>query len=128
MLVRGTHLIAIIEDDTGMRQGLSWLLTAAEFRVHSFASAEEFLQHETGDGFDCLVIDVRLPGMDGLALRRTLTEHGRHVPSLMISGHDDEAMREQFRAAGVTRWLRKPFDGQTLIDAVHDAIAHEQPG
>jgi two-component system, LuxR family, response regulator FixJ len=122
-----TPLVGVIEDDIGMRQGLSWLLAAAHFHVLAFASAEEFLQHTHGEEFDCLVIDVRLPGMDGFALRETLREHGRRVSALMVSGHDDETMREQFRRAGIARWLRKPFDGQTLIDAVNDTIASEKP-
>jgi two-component system response regulator FixJ len=122
-----TNLVGVIEDDIGMRQGLSWLLTAAHFRVVAFTTAEEFLQHTLAEEFDCLVIDVRLPGMDGLALRQTLRAHDRRVSALMVTGHDDEATRQRFRHAGITRWLRKPFDGQTLIDAVNDAIAHEEP-
>jgi len=115
-------LIGIVEDDSGMRQGLSWLLAAARFNVVVFASAEEFLQHTRDAEFDCLILDVRLPGMDGLALRKMLRERGRQMPILLMSGHDDAAMREQFRRAGVGQWLRKPFDGQALLDAVHAAV------
>ncbi len=117
-------LVGIVEDDVGMRQGLSWLLSAARFNVVAFSSAEEFLQRSQAERIDCLVLNVRLPAMDGLALRRTLRERGDQMPTVLISGHDDNATRERFRRAGITRWLRKPFDGQTLIDAVHDAIGN----
>lgn len=120
--VPGEHLIAIVEDDLGMRQGLSWLLAASRFRVEAFGSAEEFLQRGLGDEFDCVVLDVRLPGMNGLALRQLMRDRGYRAPTLVVSGHDDEASRDRLRRAGVTRWLHKPFDGQTFIDAVNDAI------
>ena len=116
------RLVGIVEDDVGMREGLSWLLMAARFSVVSFASAEEFLQRALPKDVDCLVVDVRLPGMDGIALCQVMQERGRRIPTLFMSGHDDPAMHALFRRAGITRWLRKPFAGQTLIDAVHDAI------
>lgn len=122
VIAQRAHLVAIVEDDVGMRQGLSWLLAAARFEVVAFASAEEFLQRDREDEVDCLVVDVWLPGIDGFALCRAIREAGRRVPTLLMSGHDDDATRELFRRAGVTRWLRKPFAGQTLIDAVYDAI------
>ena len=101
---------------------MSWLLTAARYDVVAFASAEEFLQRQPGTPCDCLILDLCLPGIDGVGLREILQTCDRETPVLLMTGDDSDRTRARLRKAGVTQWLRKPFDAKTLIGAVRDIL------
>jgi FixJ family two-component response regulator len=115
-------LVAIIEDDQSYRLAVQRLLKSAGFSAQSFASAEDFLssghQHDTG----CLIADIRMPGMSGLDLQSKLNLDHCPIPTIFITAHGDEKMRLQAMRAGAVKFLAKPFDGETLLEAVRVAL------
>lgn len=119
-----THAtIAVVEDDAGVRTALRELLRAAEFEAVTFASAEEFLEADCGEDVDCLIADVNLPGMNGVALLEALAAHGGAVlPAVLITGRDDPATIELIRHAGPVPSLHKPFGDAELFGAISAAL------
>jgi FixJ family two-component response regulator len=118
-LGRRKPVIAIIEDDTALREALEWLLSAAQYDVRAYESAEEFIAWR-GQRPSCLVVDIQLPGATGLEMFRTLGDRGESVPAIFMTAFDSPARREGARAAGV--YLKKPFDGVDLIEAIEAAL------
>ena len=112
--------IAIVDDDGSVRAGLRALLRSQGMEAVAFASAEAFLA-DAGDAFDCLIADLRLPGMSGAALVRALAEAGRAIPAVLITAHDDAASRAMLRGVAPIPVLRKPFGGPALADAIRRA-------
>jgi FixJ family two-component response regulator len=121
---RKEKLVAIIEDDESYRVAVQRLLKSAGLAVQSFGSAEAFLnsgqQHETG----CLISDIRMPGMSGLELQSKLNSNHCPIPTIFITAHGDEKMRLQAMRGGAVKFLAKPFDGETLLEAVRVALKH----
>jgi len=115
-------MIAVIEDDERYRVAVQRLLNSAGLLVRSFESAEAFLnsgqQYETG----CLITDIRMPGMSGLELQTKLNTDHCSVPTIFITAHGDETMRLQAMRGGAVKFLTKPFDGETLLEAVRVAL------
>jgi FixJ family two-component response regulator len=115
-------VVAVIEDDESYRAAVERLLKSAGLSVQSFATAEAFLnsgqQHQTG----CLISDIRMPGMSGLELQSKLNSDHCLIPTIFITAHGDEEMRLQAMRGGAVKFLMKPFDGETLLDAVHAAL------
>jgi FixJ family two-component response regulator len=91
----------------------------------SFATAQAFLSHKLPDAASCLVLDVRLPGMSGLELQRKLNETGVTVPIIFITGHGDIPMTVEAMKSGAVEFLTKPFRDQNLIDAIQQALKHD---
>ncbi|MDA8255962.1 MAG: sigma-70 family RNA polymerase sigma factor [Betaproteobacteria bacterium] len=115
--------IFIIEDDQSVRDALALLLGLRGYPVTLFADAESFLQAYRPAWSGCLLIDIRMPGMDGLALQRKLLDIGCRMPVIIMTGHGDvESAREAFRAQAVD-FLEKPIDHAKLINAIVDALA-----
>lgn len=117
--------IGIVDDDASLLRALQRLLRAAGFAVETFQSAEEFLPSERRAGLRCLVLDVHLGGMSGFDLQRRLAGQGEPIPIVFITAHDDAETRERARRAGAVEYLRKPFDEEALIQAIHKAIGPE---
>ena len=119
---RKERLVAVIEDDESYRVAVQRLLKSAGVSVELFGSAEAFLnsgqQHETG----CLISDIRMPGMSGLELQSKLNSDHCAIPTIFITAHGDEKMRLQAMRGGAVRFLVKPFDGETLLEAVRVAL------
>jgi FixJ family two-component response regulator len=113
--------IVIVEDDAGMKKAIERLLRAAGFRPVSFASAEELLQTKAADSAACLVLDIHLPGLSGLELRRLLITSGRLKPVIFITGQDQEPLRDEARRLGCA-YFRKPFEGSALLAAIRAAV------
>ena len=115
-------MVAVIEDDESYRAAVARLLKSAGLSVLSFASAEAFLtsgqEHETG----CLISDIRMPGMSGLELQSKLNSDHCPIPTIFITAHGDEEMRLQAMRGGAVKFLMKPFDSETLLDAVRVAL------
>jgi FixJ family two-component response regulator len=115
-------MVAVIEDDESYRVAVQRLLKSEGLSVESFGSAEDFLnsgqQHETG----CLITDIRMPGMSGLELQSKLNSDHCPIPTIFITAHGDESMRMQAMRGGAVRFLTKPFDGKTLLEAVRVAL------
>jgi FixJ family two-component response regulator len=113
--------IVVVEDDAGMSKAIVRLLRAAGFQPVSFASAEELLQTEAVDSAACLVLDIHLPGLSGMELRRLLVTSGRAKPVIFITGQDEAPLRDEARRLGC-EYFRKPFEGKALLEAIRAAL------
>jgi len=121
-----TGAIVLVEDDGSSRQAYQRVLSAAGFRAEAFASAESLLESGSASRAACLVLDIQLPGLSGLELRRRLARAGSvQPPVIFITGHDAAAAREQAEALGAAAYLTKPFAGRTLVEAVSRAVGAE---
>lgn len=111
-------VVAIVEDDAAMRKSIGRLLDAGGYSPNAFASAEEFLQSAIIDSAVGLVLDIHLPGISGIELRRHLRAAGSTLPVIFITAFDDDATRAEALAAGCVEYLQKPFDASRLTDAL----------
>ena len=116
-------LVFVVDDDASVRSSLANLLESGDYNVETFGSAAEFLQRVEHPGASCLVLDVRLPGLDGLGLQRHLAERGRGEQIVFITGHGDIPMGIQAMKRGAVDFLPKPFGDEQLLDAVARALA-----
>ena len=114
--------VLVIDDDSRMRAAMQRLLKTVGLHSESFATPEDFLQHNLPDGPSCLVLDVRLPGMSGLDLQCKLNEAGVEIPIIFITGHGDIPMTVKAMKSGAVEFLTKPFRDQDLIDAIQQAL------
>ena len=113
--------VFIVDDEPAVSRAIARMLRAAGWRVETFASAEAFLDgHDGRDG--CLVLDVDLPGLDGLALQRRLRDTGDGLPIVFLTGHGNIPMSVQAMKAGAVDFLTKPVGAETLTQAVRSAI------
>ncbi len=117
-------MVCVVDDDASLLRALRRLLSATGFRVETFGSAEAFLESDHRGRADCLVLDVHLRGQSGLDLQERLAAAGVRTPVVIITAHDDPPTRQRARRLGAVEYLRKPFDDDFLIDAIHKAIGH----
>ena len=115
-------LVAIVDDDELLRRSVERLVRSAGFRVETFGSAEDFLEHGNLDGTACAILDMRLPGLNGFELQQRLITRPRSMPIVFVSAHEDAVMQANTLRAGAIAFLKKPFDDNTLLDALHRAI------
>jgi FixJ family two-component response regulator len=115
-------LIAIIDDDASVRGTTDSLVRSLGYVVHTFASAEAFLQSSRLDDFACVIADVQMPGMSGVQLQDHLRAQGYRVPFVFFTAFPDEKTRAQALAAGAVCYLTKPFDGDSLVQCFQDAL------
>lgn len=115
-------MISIIDDDESIRKGLGRLFRSVGFDVNSFASAEEFLNSGDLQRSSCLILDLRMPGMDGLELQSRLVSSNCQVPIVFLTAHNDEQSREQALKAGAIDFVQKPFNEASLIRDVNKAV------
>lgn len=118
--------VYVVEDDKAVRESLLLLLRLRGYAPSGHESAEEFLQIETLQRPACALVDVRLPGIDGLALQRRLKERHPGLPVIVITGHGDVATARSALRDGAVDFLEKPIDEQELLDAVTVALANDQ--
>ena len=118
--------IFVVDDDASMRRSLETLLMSVGHDVRLFSSAAEFMQAARPDAPGCLVLDVRLPGMSGLAFQQELTKADISLPVIFITGHGDVPMTVRAMKAGAVEFLTKPFDDQVLLDAIHGALERDR--
>lgn len=116
-------LVVVVDDDPSVRRSLANLLESADYAVETFGTASEFLKRAAHLGPSCLVLDVRLPGLDGLGLQRHLAEAGRGDQIIFITGHGDIPIGIQAMKRGAVDFLPKPFGDDQLLDAVARALA-----
>jgi FixJ family two-component response regulator len=121
-------LVFLVDDDPSVRRGLNRLLLSAGYSVEVFTSAEDFFAREPHKGPSCLVLDIRMPGINGLDLQETLARQQRDEQIVFITGHADVPMSVQAMKAGAVDFLPKPFDNETLLRAVERAIARSAEG
>jgi FixJ family two-component response regulator len=116
-------LIAIVDDDEDVREAIRELMRVVGFAAEAFSSAEEFLRSSHLDRTACLIADVNMRGMSGLELCHRLSELGKATPTILITAYPTEELRSLARAAGVIRFLIKPFIEADLVDGVRIALA-----
>jgi FixJ family two-component response regulator len=120
--------ITVVDDDASVRESMSSLLRSLGHAVKEFGSAEEFVASAALDETDCLVTDVRMPGMSGLELQRRLAISHPRLPVILMTAHaSDEEVRLRALKDGAVAYLSKPLDEETLLSAVEAGI-HERGG
>lgn len=115
-------MVAVVDDDPSLRRSVRHLLASVGFRVETFVSAEEFLQSSHLDQTGCVVLDLRMGGMNGLDLLRHLRAAGNVVPVVVLTAHGDADLRDQALRGGALAFLSKPFHADVLLDAVKTAM------
>jgi FixJ family two-component response regulator len=118
--------VFVIDDDAAVRASIQGLLKSVGLRCESFRSAEEFLRRNRTDGPSCLVLDVSLPGVNGLEFQRELADAGIRIPIIFITGHGDIPMTVKAMKSGAVEFLTKPFLDQALLDAIHQAVDRDR--
>lgn len=119
-------LVFVVDDDDSIRKAMARLMRSVGLNVETFGSAGEFLAREPHPGPACLVLDVRMPGLSGLDLQKELAASGSTLSVIFMTGHGTIPMSVQAMKAGAVEFLEKPFDDQTLIDAVHAALKKDR--
>ena len=122
---RAAQTIFLVDDDPGVLRALSRVLREEGWSVETFESAEAFLARSEQAADGCLVLDVTMPGLDGLELQRRLAEAGQGLPIVFVTGHGDIPMSVRAIKAGATDFLTKPVQAQTLTAAVRSALAQD---
>jgi two-component system response regulator FixJ len=118
-----TERVILVDDDPDVRDAASLLLSTSGYAVEALDTAEALLDRVSPADRGCLLLDVRLPGMSGLALQRTLRERGIRLPIVFISGHGDIPMAVEAVNAGALDFLEKPFDDDALLERIDRALA-----
>jgi FixJ family two-component response regulator len=118
--------VFVVDDDPSVRTSIQGLLKSASLRSESFGTAEEFLRRKRPDGPSCLVLDVSLPGVNGLDFQRQLGDAGIQIPIIFITGHGDIPMTVKAMKSGAVEFLTKPFLDQALLDAIHQALDRDR--
>src|SRR3989441_10068475 len=122
MSERYAGMVSVVDDDASLRRSVRNLLMSVGFRVQAFASAEEFLESPQRANTGCLVLDLRMAGMNGLDLLKHLRATGSQIPVVILTAHGDDEARRQSLEAGAVAFLGKPFRGDALLDAVRTAL------
>jgi FixJ family two-component response regulator len=118
--------VFVVDDDACVRASIQGLLKSARLRCASFGTAEDFLRNKLPDGPSCLVLDVSLPGVNGLDFQRQLSDAGIQIPIIFITGHGDIPMTVKAMKSGAVEFLTKPFSDQGLLDAIHQALDRDR--
>ena len=114
--------IAIVDDDASMRQSSCRLVRSFGYRAEAFASGDELLRSPRLAETACLLLDVRMPGVDGLEVQRRLAERGADIPIVFLTGRASDDEERRARAAGAVEFLRKPVRSDALLQAVQKAL------
>jgi FixJ family two-component response regulator len=115
-------LIFLIDDDASVRKGVSRLLRSVGYKSEVFASASDFLKREQYPGPACVIVDLRMPGINGMDLQETLIQHRREEQLVFITGHGDISMCAQAMKAGAVDFLSKPFRDDELLQCIERAL------
>ncbi|PKO87488.1 MAG: DNA-binding response regulator [Betaproteobacteria bacterium HGW-Betaproteobacteria-12] len=118
--------VCIVEDDPMVRQSLAMLLESLGVAVASHASGRDFLDDPRCGEYDCVILDVRMPGLGGLEVQDRMAERGLAVPIIFITGHGDVPMAVEAMRGGAVDFLQKPFSNQVLLERVGQAIARSR--
>jgi FixJ family two-component response regulator len=118
--------VFVIDDDALVRAAIQGMLKSVGLRSETFGTPQEFLRCKRPDGPSCLVLDVRLPGVNGLDFQRELSDANIRIPIIFITGHGDIPMTVRAMKSGAVEFLTKPFRDQDLLDAVHQALDQDR--
>jgi FixJ family two-component response regulator len=114
--------IAVVDDDPSVRQALRRLLQSIGCSAETFSSADDFLRSPSPEKFECLILDVQMPGLSGLELQKVIGSLRNPLPIIFITAHPDENLRRQALLNGAVGFLEKPFDDNALIELIHAAV------
>lgn len=117
--------VYVVDDDAAMRDSLCWLLSSVSLRAKAFASADEFLAEWDPSGPGCLLLDLRMPGLNGLELQERLVRDGHLIPIIFLSGHGDVPTAVRAMQAGAVEFLTKPFSERFLLERVQAALEQD---
>src|ERR1700732_1853966 len=126
MTTAGSPTVFVGDDDAGMRASIEGLLKSVGLRSECFGTAQEFLSSQRPEAPSCLVLDVRLPGVNGLDFQRELAAAGIRIPIIFITGHGDIPMTVKAMKSGAVEFLTKPFRHQDLLDAIYQALDRDR--
>ncbi|SRR5258707_10554638 len=126
MTPAGSPTVFVIDDDAAVRASIQGLLKSVGLRSETFGTTQDFLSSKRPDGPSCLVLDVRLPGVNGLDFQGELADAGIRIPIIFITGHGDIPMSVKAMKSGAVEFLTKPFRDQDLLDAIHQALDRDR--
>jgi FixJ family two-component response regulator len=126
MTLTGAPTVFVIDDDAGVRASIQGLLKSVGLRSETFGAPQDFLRSKLPGGPSCLVLDVRLPGVNGLDFQRELADAGVRIPIIFITGHGDIPMSVKAMKSGAVEFLTKPFRDQDLLDAINQALERDR--
>jgi FixJ family two-component response regulator len=118
----GLGKISIVDDDESIRRATRGLLRSVGYEVETFASAELFLESDALRETECLILDVCMPGIDGLELQRKLNEANSRIPIVFVTAHDSSSNRMIAMDAGAANFFRKPFEASVFVAAIQAAL------
>jgi len=118
--------VFVVDDDAAVRAAIQGLLKSVGLQTQCFGTTQEFLSSRRPDAPSCLVLDVRLPGANGLDFQRELADAGFRIPIIFITGHGDIPMTVKAMKSGAVEFLTKPFRHQDLLDAIHQALDRDR--
>ena len=120
--MNSTAMVFVIDNDQSMRKSLQRLLDAARYKTEVFKSASEFLSRSSYPGPSCVIVDVKMPGLNGIDFQEALIKHGREEQLVFITAHGDIPMCAQVMKAGAIDFLTKPFNDQVLLESINKAL------
>jgi FixJ family two-component response regulator len=126
MISRDAPIVFVIDDDALVRAAIQGMLKSVSVPSETFGTTVEFLGRQRHDGPSCLVLDVRLPGVNGLDFQRELAAAGIRIPIIFITGHGDIPMTVKAMKSGAVEFLTKPFRDQDLLDAIYQALDRDR--
>jgi len=118
--------VFVVDDDAAVRAAIQGLLKSVGLQTQCFGTTQEFLSSRRPDAPSCLVLDVRLPGANGLDFQRELADAGFRIPIIFITGHGDIPMTVKAMKSGAVEFLTKPFQDQDLLDAIRQALDRDR--
>ena len=125
-MTSGPAAVFVIDDDALVRAAIQGMLKSVGLRSETFGTAQEFLQSKRPDVPSCLILDVRLTGVNGLDFQRQLADADVRIPIIFITGHGDIPMTVKAMKSGAVEFLTKPFRDQELLDAIHLALERDR--
>jgi FixJ family two-component response regulator len=126
MTLAAIPTVFVVDDDDLVRASIQGMLKSVGLRSETFGTPQEFLRSKRPDGPSCLVLDVRLPGVNGLDFQHQLVDAGVRIPVIFITGHGDIPMTVKAMKSGAVEFLTKPFRDQDLLDAIHQALDRDR--
>jgi len=121
-MIKSCPTIGIVDDEPSVCKALSRLITSAGFDVITYVSAQAFLDDKPSSEPDLLVLDVRMPGMNGLDLQNHLAASGQTIPIVFITAHENDVEKATAMAAGAVAFFQKPLDEKDLLGVIHKAL------
>ena len=118
--------VYVVDDDASARDSLCWLLGTVKLRSRAFASAGDFLDAWSADWCGCIMLDMRMPEMNGLQVQQELVRRGNRMPVIVLTAHADVPIAIRAMKLGAHDFLQKPYSDDQLLDAVREALAHER--